>query len=228
MKIYGDPESTCTRKVLLALEEKGATARLVPVDLATGQHKRPAHLALHPYGKLPVLEHEGFVLYESAAIMRYVDAVLPGPSLVPSSALSRARMDQWLSVEACYVAAPCWALRSQLVTAPMFGQRPDPQRVERARREISLALDLLERALAGRSFLVGDAYSLAEVSYLPTLQLLHDTRQADLVEARPSLRAWWLRIQARPSWQAVLAAEPLDMPCAEPRAALRARELTAN
>lgn len=218
MKIYGHPQSACTRKVLLALAEKDSSATLMPVDLATGQHKRPEHLSLHPYGKVPVLEHEGFVLYESAAIIRYLDVVLPGRSLTPGSAEGRARMDQWLSVEASYVGGPSWAIMSQLVMAPLFGQKPDLGIVEQGRRELSLTLDLLDRALAARTFLAGDSFSLADVTYMPCLQFLQDNWQRDLIEARPSLAAWWLRVRARPSWQNVLANKLLDAPCVQTQA----------
>jgi glutathione S-transferase len=213
MKIYGHPQSSCTRKVLLALAEKGGSAELCPVDLAAGRHKRREHVALHPYGKVPVLEHEGFVLYESPAIIRYLDQLLPGVSLVPSELHARARMDQWLSVEACYVAAPTWLMRSQLIVAPMFGQQPDPVLVERGRRELCQTLDLLDRALSGRSYLAGESFSLAEVSYMPCLQFLEEAGQHDLIEARPSLTAWWRRLRVRASWRRVLTMPCVEAPC---------------
>ena len=70
MRLYGHPLSSCTRKVLVALAEKGEGAELVPIDLFRGEHKAPPHLARHPFGVVPVLDDDGWVLFESRAIIR--------------------------------------------------------------------------------------------------------------------------------------------------------------
>src|SRR3979411_2371133 len=104
MKVHGHPQSSCTRKVLVTLAEKGRRADLVVVDLFAHAQKSATHLARHPFGVIPVLEDDdGFVLYESRAIIRPLDATLDGPSLTPREARERARMDQWLSVDQSYV-----------------------------------------------------------------------------------------------------------------------------
>src|SRR3954467_8994732 len=110
MKLHGHPLSSCTRKALITAAEHGATLELITVDLLVGEHKQPAHLARHPFGVIPVLDDDGFVLFESRAIIRYLDATLPGPALVPHEARARARMDQWLSVDQAYVAPRVSAL----------------------------------------------------------------------------------------------------------------------
>src|SRR5690349_9913106 len=115
MKLFGNPFSSCTRKALIVLAEKRADATLVSVDLLQGEHKGPAHLARHPFGVIPVLDDDGFVLFESRAILRYLDARLPGPSLTPSGLRDRARMDQWLSVDQSYVAPPIRSLVMQTI-----------------------------------------------------------------------------------------------------------------
>src|SRR4051795_9201851 len=81
MKVYGHPISTCTRKVLATLAEKGAAFEFVVVDLFKGEHKAAEHLARQPFGQVPVLEHDDFRMYESRAIIRYLDEVLPGKKL---------------------------------------------------------------------------------------------------------------------------------------------------
>ena len=84
------------RSVLAALEEKGADYRFAP--LAPGGSKSPEHLARHPFGRVPVLEQDGFMLYETQAILRYLDRVLPTPALTPSDPKRAARMDQVMNV----------------------------------------------------------------------------------------------------------------------------------
>src|SRR4051812_31442136 len=104
MKLFGHPLSSCTRKVLVTLAEKETDVDLTTIDLFTGAHKQPDHLARHPFGMIPVLDDDGFVLLESRAIIRYLDARLPGVPLTPRAPKEVARMDQWLSVDQSYVA----------------------------------------------------------------------------------------------------------------------------
>src|ERR1700694_3242943 len=90
--VHSIPGSPFGRAVLAALEEKGASYRLSPV--APGSFKSPEHMARHPFGRVPVLEHGGFMLYETQAILRYLDRVLRAPALTPVDPKARARLDQ--------------------------------------------------------------------------------------------------------------------------------------
>lgn len=90
--IYGPAYSTYARTVRLALEEKGADYDLVEVDILSGVNQTPEHLARHPFGKVPAFEHDGLALYETDAIIRYVNEAFRGTDLVPSDAAGRARM----------------------------------------------------------------------------------------------------------------------------------------
>src|SRR5258708_6995666 len=131
MKVYGHPLSSCTRKVLMTLAEKGVSATFVPVDLFVGEHKASAHVARHPFGMVPVLEDDGFVLYESRAILRYLDAKYAAPGLTPKAPRDVARMNQWLSVDQSYVAPHTKALAVERIVKKHEGIAPDPA-VERA------------------------------------------------------------------------------------------------
>ena len=99
--VHTIPGSPFARAVFATLEEKSAPYRIAPV--APGSHKSPEHLARHPFGRVPVLEHDGFVLYETAAILRYLDRVLPDPRLTPADARRAARMDQLMSINDWYL-----------------------------------------------------------------------------------------------------------------------------
>src|ERR1700723_1009980 len=90
--IHSIPGSPFGRAVLATLEEKGAPYRLSPV--APGTFKSPEHMARHPFGRVPVLEHDGFRLYETQAILRYLDRVVPMPALTPADPKAAALMDQ--------------------------------------------------------------------------------------------------------------------------------------
>ncbi|MRG92730.1 glutathione S-transferase family protein [Polyangium spumosum] len=198
MKVYGHPASTCTRKVICALTEKGVDYEFVLVDIMKGESKSPEHLARQPFGVVPVLEDDGFVLYESRAILRYLNAKLGG--LAPTDAKDLGVMEQWISVEQSYFSPPAMKAILEIFFAPMKGTTPDPKVVEEGKAGAAKALDVLERALAGKQWLAG-SFSIAEITYAPYLQYLVDTGLGDIVKERPNVAAWWSRISERPSWQ---------------------------
>lgn len=205
MKLYGNPLSSATIAVLATLAEKGHSAELVVVDLRKGEHKQPAHLARHPFGVIPVLDDNGFLLYESRAIMRYLDGRLPGPRLVPDDLRQRALMEQWISVEQSYFSPAVGR-----IFYPLFmGQPPDPQALEKARAEVAQSLRVAEAALRERPYLTGDGLTLAELCWLPFLEMLGLVGQDDLIRQHPRVTDWWQRLRSRASWQKVLAQAPL-------------------
>ena len=200
MKVYGHPMSTCTRKVLTVLAEKGHTAEFVLVDLMKGEQKQPSHLSRNPFGVVPVLEDDGFSIYESRAIIRYLDEKLGGTSLTPSDLHERARMNQWISIEQSYLSSPAVKILRQRVMNPMMGQTSDENAVTTAKSEIARVLDVAEETLAKQEYLAGGSFSLADISFLPYVQYLFTARCGDLVTERPNVSAWWDRVGKRPSW----------------------------
>ena len=98
--VYSIPGSPYGRAVLATLKEKGATFRYVPV--APGAFRQSPHIERHPFGKVPVLEHDGFVLYESQAILRYPGPRRATPALTPADPKAAARMDQVMNINDCY------------------------------------------------------------------------------------------------------------------------------
>ena len=205
MKIYGHPLSTCTRKALMALEEKGESADFEKVDLFAHAQRSPEHLARHPFGLVPVLVEADFVLYESRAILRYLDARYSEASLTPKSPRDVARMDQWLSVDQSYVAPHARTLAVERLLRPLAKLEPRAELVDAAESGLSSAFDVLDRALAGRTWLAGDALSLADISLAPYVGSLPMLGAAHTTTGRPHLAAWWERVSARPSWRAVMA-----------------------
>lgn len=201
MKIYGHPMSTCTRKVLTTLAEKGHRAEFVLVDLMKGEHKQPAHLARHPFGVIPVFEDDdGFQMYESRAIIRYLDAKLSGSPLTPSDLKDRGRMEQWISVEQSYFTPHVMKMVMEVMFAPMRGATPNQEAIQSGREGAAKTLDVIEKALAGGEYLAG-SFSLADISWMPYLDYFAATGGSDVISERPHVAAWWKRISERPSWQ---------------------------
>lgn len=203
MKLYGHPMSTCTRKVLTTLAEKGHEAEFVMVDLMKGEQKLAANVARQPFGRVPVLEDGAFSLYESRAIIRYLDETLSGPKLQPSDAKERALADQWMSVEYSYFSPPAMKIVFELLFHKMAGKAPDMEIVKTSRESVSNVLAIADRTLVKQDYFGGKTFSLADISWMPYVQYLFASEQGDLVTSRAGTKAWWERVSARPSWKKV-------------------------
>ncbi len=204
MKLYGHPMSTCTRKVLTTLAEKGVKAEFVTIDIMTGANKNPEYLAKQPFGQVPVIEDGSLRVYESRAIIRYLDEVLPGVSLTPKDAKGRAEMEQWISVETSNFTPHAMALLYQLFFGPMRGQQPDPVKVEEAKVKLAKCADVLDAQLATGPFILGDGFTLADICYMPYIEYLVQTPAADVLTSRKNVNTWWNRIRERASWKTAL------------------------
>jgi glutathione S-transferase len=198
MKLYHFPVSTFARRVRIALLEKHIDCELAEVSLPTGQHKEGWYTALNPYMKVPTLVDGDLVLYESGAILAYLEATHPAPPLVPSDAAGRARVDMHVRL--------CDAHLGRYAGAILFPKRFLPEdRWDRAamgaaRQEIDRHLAIVERELGGRQYLVGQSFTLADIAYLPFLQFLAMLE----VSAGPQVKAWAERLLARPSAKATV------------------------
>jgi glutathione S-transferase len=208
MKIYGHPWSLNTRKTLLTLAEKGREAELVLVMVPKGEHKQPRHLALHPFGKVPALEDGDFILYETRAINTFLDRTLAGPALVPADPRAAARVDQWTSVADSYFIPHIHPLIVETVFRRYLGGEQDARVIEAGREGMQVALDVADRHLATNVYFAGETFSLADVHWMPYLEYLVHTGQAEPLTRRAHLAAWWDRVSSRPTWQRVARTGP--------------------
>lgn len=204
MKVYGHPMSTCTRKVLMTLAEKGARADFVLVDIMKGEGHSPEHLARQPFGQVPVFEEDdGWQVYESRAICRYLDAKLPGPSLMPADLRQRAEVEQWISIEASNFTPPAMKVIWQLLFSKFFGKEPDQAIAEEGRKGVRKAVSVMDKQLQGRNFLVGDGLTLADIFFMPYIEYIAMAGEIGLITESERVAAWWNRISERPTWQQV-------------------------
>src|SRR5580704_350946 len=97
-KLYYHPLSTFSRRIRIVFAEKQIPHELALVDMAARQHREQPYLALNPYGRVPTLDEDGFVLFESTAIMNYLEATGPSPALVPADAHGRALVDMHMKL----------------------------------------------------------------------------------------------------------------------------------
>ena len=178
--------------MLATLEEKGASWRLSP--LAPGSAKSPEHLARHPFGRVPVLEHNGFSLYETQAILRYLDRVLPTPALTPADPRSAARMDQVMNINDWYLFQGVGnvIIFHRVIGPRLMGLNPDEAAISAAMPKARTVFNELARLLGEQSYFAGEAISLADLMVAPAVSFFTATPEwAELAcRTKISWRGW--------------------------------------
>ena len=201
--VHSVPGSPFGRAVLATLEEKGASYRLQSVPLGTLQSAE--HLARHPFGRVPVLEHNGFLLYETQAILRYLDRVLPSPRLTPGDLQRAARMDQAMNVNDWYLfhGVGNVIIFHRVIAPRLMGKAPDEAAIEAAIPKARTVFNELARLLGQASYFAGEEVSLADLMLAPAVAFFVETPEWSMLGApHPNLVAWLERMEARPSMQA--------------------------
>lgn len=199
VKVHGVPPSTFTRTVLLACHEKGIDHELVPT--------MPGEIApLNPFRKIPAITHDDLVLYESTAIVRYLDRTFPGPRLWPADSVGIAMCDQWIS-------AVCDSLVNAALRymASRFGFLPVPAEMQQQyldkTREV---VPIFDRQLGRTRYLAGDSLTAADLFLAPVLLYFPDITELRAIgEAAPNCARWARDMAGRPS---LAATEPQQKP----------------
>jgi glutathione S-transferase len=202
MVVHGVPGSPYVRAALLSLEEKGADYEFAAMPFGTT--KQEPHLSRHPFGRIPAFEHQGWWLYETQAIMRYVDAVVRGPRLQPEEPRAAARMNQLMGICDWYVMPQISsAITFGRLVAPRFNLPVDEAKIAQAVPNARRCIAEIGRLLDGNPWLAGAAISLADLLLAPHLSMFAMTPEgAAILHEHGNLGAWLARIEARPSMQA--------------------------
>lgn len=197
--LYGAAYSVYTRSVRLALIEKGVDYRFDEVHVFGPGGAPAGHLTRQPFGKVPAFEHDGFALFETPAILRYVDEAFPGPALQPRDAKSRARMTQAVSVCDSYLYPHgVWGIFVERVSKAKRDEAADEARVAASLPKASACYAVFADILGDRDYLCGAAPSLADLHAAPMLACLAMTDEGRaMMAAHPKLSAWWTRMAAR-------------------------------
>lgn len=196
--IHGIPGSPYVRMPILACEEKGVAWELRA--LGFGEQKSPTHLARHPFGRIPAIEHDGFSLYECQAILRYIDAAFPGPSLTPTEPRAMARMSQVLNILDWYAMPSLTAgISFNRLVAPMLGRPVDEDAIKAAIPLADTTLRALEDILGPSTYFAGDQLSLADLSAIAHLEMAGASPEGAELLAGSPLLGWIERMSERPS-----------------------------
>ena len=200
--VFGPALSTYVWSVRLALAEKGVTHELV--DVPFGAHREEPHLSRHPFAKVPSFEHDGFALYETQAIVRYVDERFAGTPLQPEDVHEWSRMNQIIGIVDAY-AWPSVAgavLVNRVLMPRLFGREPDEAAIAAALPRARLCLSEIDRLMGDNRFLVADFVSLADLMALPLLYYFANTPDGkDPFAEHPKLQQWLRLMEARQSFQ---------------------------
>jgi glutathione S-transferase len=201
--VHSVPGSPFGRAVLATLEEKGTPYRFSAVP--SGGSKIEPHISRHPFGRVPVLEHDGFVLYETQAIQRYLDRILPAPPLTPADPKAAARMDQVMNINDWYLFSGVNAVIGfhRIVAPRLMGAEPNEEAIAAAMPKAHTVFKELSRLLGTQSFFAGESLTLADLIIAPQIDFFTQTPEwAPLSEGRPNLVDWLARMNARPSFKA--------------------------
>ncbi|MGF1544505.1 MAG: glutathione S-transferase family protein [Parvularculaceae bacterium] len=169
MKLYGHFMSAPSNQARLSASAIGVDVEYVHVDLTQGDQRKPEHLAVNPFGKVPALEDDGFRLSESGAISRYLAARENSP-LYPADPQRRAVVDQWMDCASIHVRMNMGKILFNQVFAPLLGRESDPASIEEGRQFLAGLLPVIDERLAGTAHLCGDAPTLADIAMLAAVE----------------------------------------------------------
>src|SRR5689334_1501754 len=199
--VYGTADSTYVWSVRLALAEKGVAHELV--DVGFGAHREEPHLSRHPFAKIPAFEHDGFQLYETQAILRYIDEGFPVAPLQPTDLHQFARMNQIIGIVDAYAWPSIAAgIVFNRIVAPRLGLPVDEAAIAAALPRARLCLAEFARLMGDQQFLAGERISLADLMAIPLLYYFSRLPEGEAPLAEhPTLRAWIGRMEGRQSFQ---------------------------
>ena len=205
--VFGAAYSVYVRIVRLALEEKGVPYRLEEIDIFAEGGPPADYLARHPFARIPAFEHEGFCLFEAAAITRYVDEAFDGPALMPQDAKMRARVNQITGLLDSYAyRSMVWDVVVERVYVPQEGGVSDEGKIAAGLRTGEICLSTLGDLMGEYDYLVGSHITLADLHAAPMLAYFRKAPEgANLLAHHPALVRWWEGMSMRPSVQAVVA-----------------------
>jgi glutathione S-transferase len=199
--LYELQPSPHARKVRLLAAELGIPLNKVPVDPRIGETRTSEFLAKNPNGRVPTLEEDGFVLWESPAILKYLSAKHPDRGLCGSDAKIQALVDQWICWWVGGPEAAIDALAWEMIIKPKFLNQPgfDPGIMGDARARLDRFLPVLDNQLAGRDYIVGP---LTVVDFLIAPRFDSAPALLDIdISPYKNINAWLERMRAKPYWK---------------------------
>jgi glutathione S-transferase len=201
MRLYYHPLSSNSRRVLLTAVQLGMPLQLVVVDLLSGEHKTSRYLRINPNGKVPLLDDDGFHLWESHAIMQYLADACNGEMLYPHDIQARADINRWLFWSAYHLTPAVGFISRERVSKKMVGGSGSPDPVEIARGEalLTAAAQVLDDHLARNEWIAQDKLTLADLAIASPL--MHTAAAGLPVTGYANVQRWFAQVQALDAWK---------------------------
>jgi len=241
IKLYTFPPSTNSRKVRIALLEKGLEFQRINVDLSKREQKNPEYLKIHPFGQVPALDDEGFIIYDSTVINEYLEDVFPDVPLRPRNPVGAARMRYWNKFidehVMNHVSMHGWHRMIGIIARNIENGEfeklmeriplPDQRKkwktarsgfseadLTNATEKILYAVDKVEAQLAKTAWIAGDDYTLADINFYSHCGMMVERMFPELEIAKrcPRLVAWREKMTARPAVARALRGEDRTAP----------------
>jgi glutathione S-transferase len=206
--IYGPALSTYVRTTRMVFEESNTPYEMKAIDIMSGEQNQSDYLAKHPFGKVPTLEVDGELLYETSAIVEYLDATVNNRGLTPQAPMAQARMRQIMAIVDSYLYGPAIStITIQRMIVPQQGGQTDTAAVQAAVPKAQTALEAIEAIAACDPYLLGSTLTLADLYLMPVMFYLAKTPEwAAVTEQTPQLKAWWEKARQHPSFVKVASA----------------------
>jgi glutathione S-transferase len=196
LTIWGHQNAPNVRKVIWTCDELGIAYERKDIGGPFGGTGSDQYRAMNPNGRIPTIDHDGFILWESHAIMRYLVAIAGGQSLVPADPQGQAQVNQWMDWQLAHLGH---AIRALVLLVLKPGDTiPSPAQIDAARSEVLGLLAILEIALADRNWILGEYFTLADIPLAINYNMWKVL--APDHEGFPALETWYTRILARPSY----------------------------
>ena len=206
IKVWGRNTSANVQKVMWAVAEIGLPHERIDIGGPFGKNREPAYLAMNPNGLVPTLEEEdGFLLWESNSIVRYLAAKHRADVLEPADLHAKARASAWMDWQLSVLAPAITPAFIGLIRTPP--EKRNHSTIEESKKRTTEAIGLLDGELAKSTYVAGDAFSYGDI---PTAVMANRYRQ--LVPERPPLRnfeRWYAAIASRKAFKDQVAAVPL-------------------
>ena len=200
MRLYQHPMSANSRAATLAALQLKAPVELVFVDLAKGEQREPEYLKLNPNHRVPVLEDDGFHLWESRAIMQYLADKTPGQTVYPAEARARADVNRWLFWCGQHFAPAIGIYFWENLVKPMIGRgAPDPEELQRAEPLFNEFAAVLDQHLVDRKWICGTNLTLADLSMAAVWACAAPGKAP--VAWYANIQKWFVHVQGLEVWQ---------------------------
>ena len=200
LKVWGRLSSVNVQKAMLCVEELGLTYERIDAGLSFGIVDTPAYRAKNPNGLVPVIEDDGFVLWESNAIVRYLAAKHAAGSMWPADPRARADADRWMDWQTTALQPAMVQAFYHLVRLPP--EKRDPSAVAPSRERGEACVEILEAALAGKEFVTGDVLTIADIALAPAIHRWLNMPMERV--KRTNVERWYGEIMRRPAARQVL------------------------